>query len=416
MSTVEANPYAGNRRYHDLYPEMGSGPVSTEPYYSEEYFQLEKEYLFKKVWLNAGRVEALPNPGDFVVKDLPICDTSVIIVRSEGGELNAFHNMCSHRGNKIAYDAKGNNPSFYCRFHGWTYGLDGALQDVPDEENYFDLDKSCLGLTPVHVGEWAGFIFVNVDPDPAESLEEYLGELGAGIGGYPFAETSGQVFTYETIVNANYKLVKDAFQETCHTPFQHNRSLPDAYINEANPHTRLIDMAVVGYHGRASLFGNTAHKPSPVAAHAYKHGSTIAGAAMVDGEEIAPALAPPLVNPTGSADWSFELSVFFPSFFVAVTNGSYFTHQFLPLGADKTHWSSTTCYPTPKTAAERFSQEYSRVMFRDIMVEDGRQIEETQAMLKSGAKKEFILKDEELLVRQGLWQADQMIKKYRGNS
>lgn len=414
MSAVEANLYTGNRRYHDLYPEMGTGPVSVEPYHSEAYFELEKEYLFKKVWINAGRVEAVPNTGDFVVMDLPTCDTSVIIVRTQSGGLNAFHNMCSHRGNKIAYDDKGNNPSFYCRFHGWTYDLDGALKVVPDAENYFDLDTSCLGLTPVHVGEWGGFIFINVDPDPAETLDEYLGELAVGLTGYPFAETSGQIFTFETVVNANWKLVKDAFQETCHTPYQHNRSLPDAYVNENNPHTRLIDMAVLGYHARASLFGNMAHKPSPVAKHAYAHGSTIAGAAMVDGGEVAAALAPPLVNPTGSPDWSFELSVFFPSFFLAVTNGSYFTHQFLPIAADKTVWSTTTTYPAPKTAAERFSQEYSRVMFRDIMIEDGRQIEETQAMIKSGAKKEFILKDEELFVRQGLWQAEEMIKKNGG--
>lgn len=416
MSAVEDNPYAGNRRYHDLYPEMGTGPVSVEPYYSEEYFQLEKEYLFKKVWLNAGRIEAIPNVGDFVVKDLPICDTSVIIVRNKEGGINAFHNMCSHRGNKIAYDGSGNNGVFYCRFHGWTYDLDGALKNVPDEENYFDLDTSCLGLTPVHVGEWGGFIFVNVDPNPTDTLEEYLGDLAAGLEGYPFAETSGQVFTFETVIDANWKLVKDAFQETCHTPFQHVRSLPDAYMNENNPHTRLIDMAIIGYHGRASLFGNADHAPSPVATYAYAHGSTIAGASMVDGEEVVAALSPPMVNPTGSADWSFELSVFFPSFFLAVTNGSYFTHQFLPLGAEKTLWSSTTSYPTPTTAAERFSQEYSRVLFRDIMTEDGRQIEETQAMLKSGAKKEFILKDEELLIRQGLWQADEMIKKHRSRS
>jgi len=67
------------------------------------------------------------------------------------------------------------------------------------------------------------------------------------------------------------------------------------------------------------------------------------------------------------------------------------------------------CYPKPATLAEQFSQEYSRVMFRDIMCEDGRQIEETQAMLKSGAIRHFQLKDEELLVRQGLYETDRMI-------
>ena len=409
MTALEDNPYAGNRKYHDLYPEMGTGAVSTEPYYSEEYFELEREYVFKKCWMNACRVEQIPKAGDYFVKELPVCDTSVIVIRRKDGGVNAFHNVCSHRGNKIAYEEAGNIRSFNCRFHGWTYDLEGDLVVVPDEENYFDLDKSCLGLTPVSVGEWQGFVFVNVDPEPTETLSEYLGDLAAGLDGYPFEETSGQVFTFETVVNANWKLVKDAFQEVCHTPYQHHRSLPDAYISEANPYTRFIDMAVVGHHARASLFGNMEHQPSPLAMHAYGHGATIASASMVDGEEVSAALAPPGINPTGSSDWSFELQVFFPSFFLALTHGSYFTHQFIPLAVDKTHWLSTTCYPTATTAAERFSQEYSRVMFRDIMNEDGRQIEETQSMLKSGAKKTFILKDEELFVRQGLWKAHQMI-------
>ncbi len=401
------SPYKAAKRFHYAYPEMGTGPVSVEPYISPEYFELERERVFKKVWLYACRVEQLRNAGDFLVIELSVCDTSVVLVRDANGDLRAFHNMCAHRGNKIAYDLSGNIASFTCRFHGWTYSLGGELTFVPDEDNYFDIDKGCLGLTPVHVDEWEGFVFVNVDPEPRETLTEYLGELGSGLHGYPFGELSGKVHRFETVVNANWKLVKDAFQEVCHTPYQHRRSLPDAYQNSDNPHTRLIDMAVVGHHGRASLFGNMAHVPSPVAAHAYAHGSTIVSAAL--GPEGSPETDPPGVNPTGSPDWSFELQVFFPSFFLAVARGSYFAHQFLPLGVDKTLWQSMICYPEPTTLAERFSQEYSRVMFRDIMCEDGRQLEETQSMLKSGAKQHFQLKDEELLVRQGLYEVDRMI-------
>jgi len=402
-----ASPYKAPKRYHYAYPEMGSGPVSIEPYISPEYFELEKARVFKKVWLYACRVEQLQNPGDFLVKDLLVCDTSVVLVRNANGEIRGFHNMCSHRGNKIAYDQCGNASAFACGFHGWSYSLDGELTFVPDEDNYFDIDKKDLGLSPVQVDVWEGFVFVNVDPDPAETLQAYLGELGAGLHGYPFTELSGKVHRFETVVNANWKLVKDAFQEVCHTPYQHRRSLPDAYRNNDNPYTRLIDIAVVGHHGRASLFGNMAHQPSPVAAHAYAHGSTIVSAAL--GQEGSPETAPPGVNPTDSPDWSFELQVFFPSFFLAVARGSYFSHQFLPLAVDKTLWQSMICYPEPDTLAEQFSQEYSRVMFRDIMCEDGRQIEETQSMLKSGAKQHFVLKDEELLVRQGLYEVEQMI-------
>ena len=147
--------------------------------------------------------------------------------------------------------------------------------------------------------------------------------------------------------------------------------------------------------------------PSPVASHAYAYGSTIVSTGL--GPAESPETAPPGINPTGSPDWSFELQVFFPSFFLAVARGSYFSHQFLPLAVDKTLWQSTICYPKATTCAQRFSQEYSRVMFRDIMCEDGRQLEETQSMLKSGAKRHFVLRDEELLVRQGLYEVDRMI-------
>jgi phenylpropionate dioxygenase-like ring-hydroxylating dioxygenase large terminal subunit len=402
------SPYKAEKRYHYAYPEMGTGPVSIEPYISQSNFELEREHIFKKVWLYACRVEELQNPGDFLVKDLPVCDTSVVLVRDAKGDLQAFHNMCAHRGNKIAYDPCGNVDSFTCRFHGWSYTHAGDLTFVPDEDNFFDIDKAELGLTPVHVDEWEGFVFVNVDPEPREMLREYLGEIAADLHGYPFDKFSGKVHRFETVVNANWKLVKDAFQEVCHTPYQHRRSLPDAYQNGDNPFTRLIDMAVVGHHGRASLFGNMAHVPSPVAAHAYAHGSTIVSAAL--GPEASPETEPKGVNPTDSADWSYELQVFFPSFFLAVARGSYFSHQFIPLAVDKTLWQSTICYPEPETMAQQFSQEFSRVMFRDIMCEDGRQLEETQAMLKSGARKHFVLKDEELLVRQGLYEAEQMIK------
>ena len=148
-----------------------------------------------------------------------------------------------------------------------------------------------------------------------------------------------------------------------------------------------------------------------MAAHAYAHGSTIVSAAL--GNESTPQITAPGVNPTGSPDWSYELHVFYPGFFLAVAQGSYFAHQFLPMGVDKTLWRSMICYPQPKTLAEQFSQEYSRVMFRDIMCEDGRQLEETQAMLKSGAKQHFLLNDEELWIPQGLYEGEQMIAKHR---
>ena len=133
--TVTPNGQANGSRLHDPYPHLGTGPIPVEVFTSEERFEQEREHVFKKVWLNVGRVEQIPNPGDYFVKDLAMCQTSILVVRGKDGQVHAFHNMCSHRGNKIAWDQQGTCQMFTCKFHGWSYALDGSLKFVPDEEN-----------------------------------------------------------------------------------------------------------------------------------------------------------------------------------------------------------------------------------------------------------------------------------------
>ena len=86
------------------YPDLGTGPVSTEPCISAEYFEAERERVFSKVWLKACRVEQLPNPGDYLVLDVAICKASVILVRGNDRVVRAFHNVCMHRGNKLVWE------------------------------------------------------------------------------------------------------------------------------------------------------------------------------------------------------------------------------------------------------------------------------------------------------------------------
>ena len=184
--TTATNGKAKGGKWHDKYPHLGKGPLPADVYTSEEQFQREREHIFKKVWLNVGRVEQLPKPGDYFVQDIAVCQTSVIVVRSKDGSIHAFHNICSHRGNKVVWNKQGSCQVFTCKFHNWSYALDGRLRYIPDEESFFDLKKDELGLTPVAVEVWEGFIFINVDPHPPETLQQYLGELGASLHGYPF--------------------------------------------------------------------------------------------------------------------------------------------------------------------------------------------------------------------------------------
>ena len=390
-------------KWHDKYPHLGTGPLPATVFTSEEQFAQERERIFKKVWLNVGRVEQIPHPGNYFVKDLAVCNTSVIVVRGKDGKVKAFHNMCSHRGNKIAWDNKGTCQMFTCKFHGWSYALDGKLSFVPDEERFFALKKETLGLTPVAVDVWAGFIFINVDPTPQETLQDYLGELGAGLAGYPFGELSATSTTWTTEVKANWKVIKDAFQEVYHIAFLHKRSIPDSFTSKANPYAHCLDVQLYPRHGMMSLYGNADLKPTPVAELAFRHG------AFVIRKDFSESRLPPAVNPTRSKEWTLDLNVIFPAFFVDVSEGSYFTHQFMPLAVDRTLWSSMQYFPKAQTPAQRFSQEYGNVIFRDVILEDGRTFEETQSVLSSGAKKEFHLHDEEILVRHSHHVVHQML-------
>ncbi len=233
-----ATAQGNSTRWHDKYPQLGTDPLPAAVFTSAEQFEREREQIFRKVWLNVGRVEQLPHPGDYLVKDLAVCNTSVLVVRGKDGTVNAFHNMCSHRGNKIAWDSGGTCRLFTCKFHGWSYALDGRLTFVPDEERFFGLPKESLGLTPVAVDVWEGFIFINVDPTPQETLRDYLGELGAGLAGYPFSELSATSTSWTTEVKANWKVIKDAFQEVYHVAFLHRRSIPDSFTSKTNPYAQ----------------------------------------------------------------------------------------------------------------------------------------------------------------------------------
>jgi len=152
-------------------------------------------------------------------------------------------------------------------------------------------------------------------------------------------------------------------------------------------------MELLGEHARTSLFGNAALKPTPVAGAAFMRGS------FAVRKDFSVDQLPPGVNPSRSTAWAFDLNIVFPALILAVSEGSYFTHQFWPVAVDRTIWTATQYFPRARTPGQRFSQEYGHVIFRDVVLEDGRILEETQSVIGSGAKSTFMLHDEELLVR-----------------
>jgi phenylpropionate dioxygenase-like ring-hydroxylating dioxygenase large terminal subunit len=108
-------------------------------------------------------------------------------VRGKDRKVRPFHNVCTHRGNRLVGGEQGLcRGRFVCRFHSWAFDTSGQLTWVSDESNFYNIDKRCLGLKPITTDVWEGFIFINLSPNPAETLAEYMAGMVEQIHGYPF--------------------------------------------------------------------------------------------------------------------------------------------------------------------------------------------------------------------------------------
>ncbi len=201
---------------------IGTEPVPAKAYYCPDYFELEREAIFKRTWLQVAHVCELPDKGSFINVAVEVAKTSVLITRGKDDLLRAFHNVCPHRGTRLVDISEGKTNKFTCPYHAWTFSNEGSLISAPDADNfYFDV-KSCR-LAAVAVDVCAGFIFINLQNEPEQTLREFLGPLADELEKTPHAEaTTFSEYTYE--VQANWKLTYDNFQENYHLRFIHPRS------------------------------------------------------------------------------------------------------------------------------------------------------------------------------------------------
>ncbi len=199
--------------------------VPAEAYVSADYARAERDRLWRKVWLQAGRVEDIPNPGDFITYD--ITDDSVIILRGEDGSIRAFHNVCPHRGRRLVdtpagqRNARGNKKkNFVCGYHAWTFDLAGQCTYVEHQDDWQGkLGEARTSLGPVQVDSWGGFLWINLDP-AAGPLRDYL-EPAAGMLD-PFELQNMRARWRKWVVfQCNWKVAMEAFCETYHVPGTH---------------------------------------------------------------------------------------------------------------------------------------------------------------------------------------------------
>lgn len=196
--------------------------ISADRYRSLEFQERERELLWMRTWQVAGRADELAQAGDWLV--YAIFDQSFLIVQGKDGVLRGFINACRHRGNALCVD-RGRSARFTCPYHNWSYGLDGQLlavakPDFPGPVEKFVGARAGLGLLQVRVECFGGFIFLNPDPD-AVPLAEFLGEAAESLAPYRLEDMIPVGMNVREAIDANWKVVMDAFHEGYHVQAVH---------------------------------------------------------------------------------------------------------------------------------------------------------------------------------------------------
>src|SRR6185436_15944479 len=158
-------------------------------------------------WQLAARADQLAHTGDYVTTE--IAGEPIVVVRGDDGVLRAFFNVCRHHAATVMTEPCGRAQQLRCPYHGWTYGLDGALKGATEFQGVQNFERGSNGLAPVAVATWEMFVFVAIDPG-TPPLAEWLGGLSAEIS--PLALTAlrfaeRRVFT----INCNWKVFVDNY-------------------------------------------------------------------------------------------------------------------------------------------------------------------------------------------------------------
>jgi choline monooxygenase len=176
----------------------------------------EKERIFRRAWEPVGNIADVTQPGTFFTAE--IAGAPIVVVRDAAGELRGFYNVCRHRAGPVA-TGTGNRKSLTCRYHGWSYALDGALVTTPELGDVQGFDRSCHGLRPVRVETWGPLVFACLD-DGAPSLVATLGEIPRDTAAHGVSEMKPvRSRTYE--IACNWKVYVDNYLEGYHLPIVH---------------------------------------------------------------------------------------------------------------------------------------------------------------------------------------------------
>jgi nitrite reductase/ring-hydroxylating ferredoxin subunit len=351
-----------------------------------------------------GRIEQLTRKGSYFTKELEFLGVSVLVIRGMDDEIRAFHNVCSHRGNKLVWEdeptkeSSGSCRQLACKYHGWRYDLEGQINYVHNAPEFFGLDADKLNLPKMHCEEWAGFIFIHLEEQPKQTLREFLGPDVEKLESWPFTQMTQQ-YRLESRIKANWKLYMDAFQELYHVPFVHglmnNPAVPATGIDKVP-----FMVPAFSLHGKHRCLTSG----GPFANKKVRAGRPVEDLFRAD--FFGPYDAPDIgdlgngINPSGIEPWGLDSWQIYPNLVILPwVQNWYVTYEYWPLARNEHRFIVSGAFVAPKTARERLAQEHAIVTMKDFQMMDANTLEATQMGLQSGARTKFNLSDQEVCIR-----------------
>jgi choline monooxygenase len=323
-------------------PDLPLSQASTIPaawYRDPQVFSLERRAVFCDSWQPLGRLDLLSGSGAFVTAE--VAGEPILLIRGEDAALRAFCNVCRHRAAPLLTAPCGNASRLRCRYHGWTYDLQGRLRGVPEFDGVENFCREDFGLVPLSVGVWGPYAWVRSVPSPV-ALEVYLDPLPQQVGA---EEIRGLrwVARREYDVDCNWKVYVDNYLDGGY------------HVNTVHPGLA----GVLDYtHYRTKVHGNTSVQISPLKA-------AQGDVAMVRTGELA------------------QYWWVFPNFMLNHYQVVMDTNIVLPLGPDRCRVIFDFFFAdTEGPAAEKFIQD-SIAVAHQVQLEDSGICEEVQRGLDS---------------------------------
>jgi len=204
--------------YDDHAPLSQASTIPASWYVDPRIADLERLRVFSKTWQLVARTDQLKMPGQFV--RATVADEPIVVVRGNDGILRAFYNVCRHHAAAVVTEPCGQAALLHCPYHGWNYGLDGALKGMPEFDGVEDFDRAKNGLVPIRVETWECFVFINLDNDAAP-LAEFLGGLARRVA--PLGIGKLHYFDRRTYnIHCNWKVFVDNYLDGgYHVPHLH---------------------------------------------------------------------------------------------------------------------------------------------------------------------------------------------------